>query len=143
MSRRGEKVLAERTETLEIRDAQDVVRVRQHVRKRTAALGFSLVDQTKFVTAASEIARNTIDHGGGGIVRIETLTAPGKRGVCLTFEDKGPGIADLQMAMQDGYSTGGGLGMGLPGSKRLSNEFHVESAPGHGTKVTLIRWTVV
>src|SRR5215472_14926567 len=98
MSRREEKVLAERTETLEIRDAQDVVKVRQHVRNRTAALGFSLVDQTKFVTAASEIARNTIDHGEGGIVRIETIATPGKRGLRLIFEDQGPGIADIKLA---------------------------------------------
>jgi serine/threonine-protein kinase RsbT len=99
-----------------------------------------LVDQTKFVTAASEIARNTIDHGGGGHARVETILLAGRRGVRLTFEDKGPGIANIALAMQDGYSTGGGLGMGMPGSKRLSNEFYVESTPGEGTKVTLVRW---
>ena len=130
----------ERTSTLEVRTSEDVVKVRQEVRHRSAAVGFSLVDQTKFVTAASEIARNTIDHGSGGIARIETITAPGKRGLRLIFEDQGPGIADIKLAMQDGYSTGGGLGMGMPGAKRLSNEFHVESAPGKGTTVTLVRW---
>jgi serine/threonine-protein kinase RsbT len=136
-------VLAERTETFDVRTSQDVVRVRQEVRNRTAALGFSLVDQTKFVTAASEIARNTIDHGGGGSVRIELLTEVGRRGLRLVFEDTGPGIVDIKLALQDGYSTGGGLGMGLPGSKRLSNEFYVESTPGKGTKVTLVRWKTV
>lgn len=130
----------ERTSTLEVRTPEDVVRVRQEVRNRTAAVGFSLVDQTKFVTAASEIARNTIDHGGGGHARVETILLAGRRGVRLTFEDKGPGIANIALAMQDGYSTGGGLGMGMPGSKRLSNEFYVESTPGEGTKVTLVRW---
>jgi len=133
-------VHVERTSTLEVRTSEDVVKVRQEVRNRTAAAGFSLVDQTKFVTAASEIARNTIDHGGGGIARVETIFSAGKRGVRLVFEDAGPGIADIALAMQDGYSSGGGLGMGLPGAKRLSNEFCVESTPGKGTKVTLVRW---
>jgi len=137
---REKKVQVERTNTLEVRTPEDVVRVRQEVRNRTAAVGFSLVDQTKFVTAASEIARNTIDHGGGGRARVETIIAGGRRGVRLIFEDQGPGIADIKLAMQDGYSTAGGLGMGMPGSKRLSNEFYVESAPGRGTKVTLVRW---
>ena len=130
----------ERTSTLEVRTSEDVVKVRQEVRNRSAAVGFSLVDQTKFVTAASEIARNTIDHGGGGTARIETIATPGKRGLRLIFEDQGPGIADIKLAMQDGYSTGGGLGMGMPGAKRLSNEFYVESACGKGAKVTLVRW---
>jgi serine/threonine-protein kinase RsbT len=138
--RRETTVQVERTSTLEVRTPEDVVRVRQEVRNRTAAVGFSLVDQTKFVTAASEIARNTIDHGGGGHARVETILLAGRRGVRLTFEDKGPGIANIALAMQDGYSTGGGLGMGMPGSKRLSNEFYVESTPGEGTKVTLVRW---
>jgi serine/threonine-protein kinase RsbT len=137
---REKTVQVERTSTLEVRTPEDVVKVRQEVRNRTAAVGFSLVDQTKFVTAASEIARNTIDHGGGGRAHIETVLLTGKRGVRLIFEDQGPGIADIKLAMQDGYSTGGGLGMGMPGSKRLSNEFYVESTPGKGTKVTLVRW---
>ena len=130
----------ERASTLDVRTSEDVVRVRQEVRNRSAAAGFSLVDQTKVVTAASEIARNTIVHGGGGKVQVEVLEAPGKRGIRLVFEDEGPGITDIKLAMQDGYSTGSGLGMGMPGSKRLSNEFYVESTPGRGTKVTLIRW---
>ena len=130
----------ERASILDVRTSEDVVRVRQEVRNRSAAAGFSLVDQTKVVTAASEIARNTIVHGGGGKVQVEVLEAPGKRGIRLVFEDEGPGITDIKLAMQDGYSTGGGLGMGMPGSKRLSNEFYVESTPGRGTKVTLIRW---
>jgi serine/threonine-protein kinase RsbT len=133
-------VHVERTNQLEVRASEDVVKVRQEVRTRTAAVGFSLVDQTKFVTAASEIARNTIDHGGGGIARVETISDAGKRGVRLIFEDQGPGITDIALAMQDGYSSAGGLGMGLPGSKRLSNEFYVESIPGKGTKVILVRW---
>jgi serine/threonine-protein kinase RsbT len=133
-------VHVERTNKLEVRSAEDVVKVRQEVRNRTAAVGFSLVDQTKFVTAASEIARNTIDHGGGGIAQVETISHAGRRGVRLVFEDEGPGIADIALAMQDGYSSAGGLGMGLPGSKRLSNEFYVESIPGKGTKVILVRW---
>jgi len=133
-------VQVERTSTLQVRTPEDVVKVRQEVRNRTAAVGFSLVDQTKFVTAASEIARNTIDHGGGGQARVETILLAGRRGVRLTFEDQGPGIASIELAMQDGYSTGGGLGMGMPGSKRLSNEFYVESTLGKGTKVTLVRW---
>jgi serine/threonine-protein kinase RsbT len=137
---REKPVQVERASTLEVRTSEDVVRVRQEVRNRTGAAGFSLVEQTKFVTAASEIARNTIDHGGGGRARIETILAAGKRGVRLIFEDQGPGIADISLAMQDGYSSSGGLGMGLPGSRRLSNEFKVESTPGKGTKVTLIRW---
>ena len=130
----------ERTSTLEVRTPEDVVKVRQEVRNRTAAVGFSLVDQTKFVTAASEIARNTIEHGGGGLARVETIITAGKRGVRLIFEDQGPGITDVGLAMQDGYSTGGGLGMGMPGAKRLSNEFCLESTSGRGTKVILIRW---
>jgi serine/threonine-protein kinase RsbT len=138
--RRETTVQVERTSTLEVRTPEDVVKVRQEVRNRTAAVGFSLVDQTKFVTAASEIARNTIDHGGGGQARVETILLGGKRGVRLIFEDSGPGIANIELAMQDGYSTGGGLGMGMPGSKRLSNEFYVESTIGKGTKVTLVRW---
>src|SRR5262249_58314377 len=98
-----------------------------------AAVGFSLVDQTKFVTAASEIARNTIDHGGGGVARIETITMAGKRGLRLIFEDQGPGIADIKLAMQDGYSTAGGLGMGMPGSKRL-RQVYARLGPGKGKK---------
>jgi serine/threonine-protein kinase RsbT len=133
-------MLVETDETLPIRSSDDVVRVRQAVRTRAVAAGFSLVDQTKLVTAASEVARNTVDYGGGGMLRIETLRDGGKRGVRLTFADEGPGIADLARAMTDGYTTGGGLGLGLSGAKRLSNEFAIKSSPGKGTIVTLARW---
>jgi serine/threonine-protein kinase RsbT len=133
-------MLVETDETLPIRSSDDVVRVRQAVRTRAVAAGFSLVDQTKLVTAASEVARNTVDYGGGGTLRIETLRDGGKRGVRLTFADEGPGIADLARAMTDGYTTGGGLGLGLSGAKRLSNEFAIKSSPGKGTIVTMARW---
>jgi len=117
-----------------------VVRARQAVRTRAVAAGFSLVDQTKIITAASEIARNTVDYGGGGTLLIETLRDGARRGVRLTFADNGPGIADLALAMTDGHTTGNGLGLGLSGAKRLSNEFNITSAPGQGTKITLARW---
>ncbi len=135
-------MLVESDETMPLRTSDDVVRVRQAVRSRAIAAQFSLVDQTKIVTAASEIARNTIDHGGGGTMRMEVLRDGKRCGVRLTFTDQGPGIADLTQAMADGYSTGKGLGLGLSGSKRLCNEFAVKSAPGRGTVVTLARWKV-
>src|SRR5579863_5574248 len=112
----------ESTEEMPLRASDDVVRVRQAVRARAVAAGFSLVDQTKIVTAASEIGRNTVDYGGGGTLRLEVLRDGPRRGVRLTFADKGPGIADMAQALKDGYSTGGGLGLGLSGAKRLSNE---------------------
>ena len=130
----------ETDETMPIRTSDDVVRVRQAVRARAVGAGFSLVDQTKIVTAASEIARNTVDYGGGGTARIEVLRNGQRRGVRLTFTDQGPGIADLTMALKDGYTTGSGLGLGLSGAKRLCNEFDVRSTPGQGTVVTLARW---
>jgi len=133
-------VIAAKDESLAIKTGEDVVRVRQAVRAQAIAAGFSLVDQTKIVTAASEIARNAIDYGGGGDVRIETLHNGTRRGVRLTFSDRGPGIADIGLALTDGYTTGSGLGLGLGGAKRLSNEFAVESKPGNGTTVTLARW---
>jgi serine/threonine-protein kinase RsbT len=133
-------VLIESTETLPLRTSDDVVRVRQAVRIRAVGVAFSLVDQTKIVTAASEIARNTVDYGGGGELRIEVLRDGQRRGVRLTFTDHGPGIADIGLALTDGHTTGGGLGLGLSGAKRLSNEFEIISAPGQGTKVTLARW---
>ena len=123
-----------------IRSSEDVVRVRQAVRARAVESGFSLVDQTKLVTAASELARNALEHGGGGTMRLELLNDGIRRGVRLTFEDQGPGIADVQLALKDGYSTGGGLGLGLGGAKRLSNDFEVVSTPGRGTKVMIARW---
>jgi serine/threonine-protein kinase RsbT len=130
----------ETDETMPVRTSDDVVRVRQAVRARTVGVGFSLVDQTKIVTAASEIARNTVDYGGGGTARIEVVRNGQRRGVRLTFTDQGPGIADLTMALKDGYTTGSGLGLGLSGAKRLCNEFDVRSTPGQGTVVTLARW---
>jgi serine/threonine-protein kinase RsbT len=130
----------ESTEEMPIRSSEDVVRVRQAVRARAVAAGFSLVDQTKIVTAASEIGRNTVDYGGGGTLRLEALRDGQRRGVRLTFTDQGPGIADLSMALKDGYSTGTGLGLGLSGARRLCNEFDVKSAPGQGTTVMLARW---
>jgi serine/threonine-protein kinase RsbT len=130
----------EADESMPVRTSEDVVRVRQAVRARAVAAGFSLVDQTKIVTAASEIARNTVDYGGGGTVRIEVLRNGVRRGVRLTFEDHGPGIPDVARAMTDGYSSSNGLGLGLSGAKRLCNEFNIHSAPGDGTMVTLARW---
>jgi serine/threonine-protein kinase RsbT len=124
-----------------LRTSDDVVRVRQAVRARAVSAGFSLVDQTKLVTAASEVGRNTVDYGGGGTLRIEVVSNGRRRGVRLTFTDQGPGIADLTLAMKDGYTSGSGLGLGLGGAKRLSNEFDIRSAPGQGTVVTLARWT--
>jgi serine/threonine-protein kinase RsbT len=129
-----------RSERAEVRSSDDVVRVRQHVRALAIEAGLSLVDQTKIVTAASELARNMLDYGGGGIALVELVQEGARRGLRLTFEDKGPGIADIQLALKDGYSTGSGLGLGLGGSKRLSNEFAIESKPGAGTKVTIARW---
>lgn len=128
------------SDTLVIHTSDDVVRVRQEVRRRAIEIGLSLVDQTKIVTAASELARNTLYHGGGGEVRFEMPTNGARKGLRLIFEDEGPGIADLSLALTDGYSTGNGLGLGLSGAKRLSNEFDVQSTPGQGTKVTITRW---
>jgi serine/threonine-protein kinase RsbT len=125
---------------VEIRSSEDVVRVRQLTREGAVALGFSLVDQTKLVTAASELARNTLEHGGGGQVEIRLLHEAGKKGVRLTFEDKGPGIPNIEQALKDGFTTGGGLGLGLGGARRLSNEFSVESKPGEGTRIMMARW---
>jgi serine/threonine-protein kinase RsbT len=127
-------------EKLSIRSDNEVVVVRQHVRAWATQQGFGLVDQTKIVTAASELARNVLVHGGGGTVRIEALNDGPRKGLKLTFEDQGPGIADLSLALRDGYSTGGGLGLGLSGAKRLSNEFEVASKPGEGTRVTIAKW---
>jgi len=127
-------------ETLPIRTSDDVVIVRQQVRARAVQAGLGLVDQTKVVTAASELARNTLDYGGGGVVTLTLIDDGMKRGVRLVFEDHGPGIPDLQLALKDGYTTGNGLGLGLSGAKRLSNEFFVESTVGVGTRVTIARW---
>jgi len=130
-----------RQETLPLRTSVDVVAARQRVRAVAAELRFSLVDQTKLVTAASELARNTVEHGKGGEVRLEVVENPPRQGLRLVFEDRGPGIADVGLALRDGYTTGGGLGLGLGGAKRLVNEFDIESAPGRGTRVVAVRWS--
>jgi serine/threonine-protein kinase RsbT len=130
-----------RREQHELRTEQQVVKVRQIVRQRAAEIGLSLVDQTKVVTAASEIARNTVVYGGGGAVQIEIVEhESGRRGIKLVFEDQGAGIEDTELALRDGYTTGGGLGLGLGGARRLVSEFGLESKPGLGTRVTLVRW---
>ena len=129
-----------RTETLPIRVGEDVVRARHLVRKLAIELKFSLVDQTKIVTAASELARNTLDHGGGGNMKIAAIESNGRSGLQLTFSDKGPGIPDITLALKEGYTTGGGLGLGLSGAKKLSNDFHLVSKVGEGTEVTITRW---
>ena len=129
-----------RDETMPVRTAADVVLVRQGVRAWAVAQGLGLVDQTKIVTAASELARNTLDYGGGGTVRLEALQEGTRRGLRLTFEDRGPGIPDVALALTDGYTTGNGMGLGLSGSKRLVNEFDLWSEVGKGTRVTVTRW---
>jgi serine/threonine-protein kinase RsbT len=123
-----------------IHSSEDVVLVRQLVRARAIEIGLSLVDQTKLVTAASELARNALEHGGGGSVRLEIVNDSMRRGVRLTFQDRGPGIPDIQQALKDGFSSSGGLGLGLGGAKRLSNEFELESQLGQGTRVSITRW---
>jgi serine/threonine-protein kinase RsbT len=128
-------------ETFPVRSGEDVVKARQVVRSRAMEAGFSLVEQTKIVTAASELARNTVIYGGGGEMRIERLNQGTKRiGLRLTFEDQGPGIADIELALRDGYTSGNGLGLGLNGARKLSHEFDIKSAPGQGTRVTITRW---
>jgi serine/threonine-protein kinase RsbT len=126
--------------TLPLKSGEDVVRLRQLVRERAVASGFSLVDQTKIVTAASEIGRNTIQYGGGGEARVALVVNGTRKGLRLEFIDQGPGIADIDQALKDGFTTGGGLGLGLSGAKRLSDEFAIDSAPGRGTRITLLRW---
>jgi serine/threonine-protein kinase RsbT len=128
------------SDSLPIRSSEDIVIVRQAVRKRAVSLGLGLVDQTKFVTAASELARNTLDYGGGGMVQIEMVENERKSGVRLVFEDKGPGIPDIELALKEGYSSGNGMGLGLGGAKRLSHEFEIWSKPGVGTRVSILRW---
>lgn len=130
----------ERNEILAIRDSNDIVRVRQRTREWSVEVGFSLVDQTKMVTAASELARNTLEHGGGGRAQLELLSEGVRRGLRLTCEDHGPGIPDIALALRDGYTSRGGLGLGLGGARRLVNEFAIDSRPGEGTRVTITRW---
>jgi serine/threonine-protein kinase RsbT len=133
-------VTVEKQSELPLKAQEDVVAARQFVRSWAVELGLNLVDQTKIITAASELARNAVIHGGGGLIRIEILLDTGRRGMRLTFEDQGPGIVDIEKAMSDGYTTGNGLGLGLGGSKRLSHEFSIESTPGKGTRISIIRW---
>jgi len=133
-------VNVKRTEELKLAESMDVVRVRQTVRAWMVEEGFGLVDQTKMVTAASELARNAVDYAGGGVARLEQLVEGARAGLRITFTDHGPGIPDLELALTDGYTTGNGLGMGLGGSRRLVNEFAIESSPGQGTVVTVTRW---
>jgi serine/threonine-protein kinase RsbT len=129
-----------RTEKLPVQASEDIVKVRQVVRAWAVELGFNLVDQTKIVTAASELARNTVIYGGGGTVELESLVAGARRGLRLTFADQGSGIADVEQALRDGFTTGTGLGLGLGGARRLSNEFEIRSQPGAGTVVRITRW---
>lgn len=128
------------SDVLPIRSSSDVVVVRQLVRTRAIEAAFSLVDQTRIVTAASELARNTLDYGGGGQARIEIVNEGSRTGLRMTFEDTGPGIPDVELALQDGYTTGRGLGLGLGGARRLMNEFRIESKRGEGTRVVAVRW---
>jgi serine/threonine-protein kinase RsbT len=130
----------ENTGTLPLRTEEDIVASRQKVRQLSQSLKFSLVDQTKMITAASELSRNTLVYGGGGVMRWEVLTEGHRRGLRLHFEDEGPGIPDVEQAMTDGWTSGKGLGLGLSGSKRLVNEFEIRTAPGAGTRVSITRW---
>jgi serine/threonine-protein kinase RsbT len=129
-----------KTEVVSVRSAPEVVGVRHAVRRFAVELGFSLVEQTKIVTAASELARNMVDYGGGGTLTLEVLDDEIRRGLRLTFEDKGPGIPDVDAALRDGFTTGGGMGLGLGGARRLSNDFQIQTAAGQGTRVVIARW---
>jgi serine/threonine-protein kinase RsbT len=128
------------SESILLRSSDDVVLVRQAARRLAVALGFGIVDQTKIVTASSELARNTVDYGGGGTVLLESLRDDRKSGVRLIFEDQGPGIPDIDLALRDGYTSGNGMGLGLGGAKRLSHEFEIASTPGIGTRIAIVRW---
>jgi serine/threonine-protein kinase RsbT len=133
--------MSSEAETFPVRSGEDVVKARQIVRSRAMDVGFSLVEQTKIVTAASELARNTVIYGGGGEMRVERVHQGARRtGLRLTFEDHGPGIADIDVALRDGFTTGNGLGLGLNGARKLSHEFDIWSKPGEGTRVTITRW---
>lgn len=129
-----------KSETISVRSSAEVVGVRHLVRRFAVELGFTLVEQTKIVTAASELARNMVDYGGGGTLVVEALDDSIRKGLRLTFEDQGPGIPDIDAALRDGFTTGSGMGLGLGGAKRLSNEFELRSAPGQGTRIAITRW---
>lgn len=131
---------SERELSVQLQTASDIVVLRQEVRRWAVEIGLSLVDQTKIVTAASELARNTIDYGGGGAAHMAIVRTGPRKGIRLTFEDHGPGIADVQQALRDGYSTGSGLGLGLGGSRRLVNEFTIDSMVGRGTTIVITKW---
>ncbi len=131
-----------KTEQMPLQSDHDIVRMRQTVRAWAIETGMSLVDQTKIVSAASELGRNTWVHGGGGSVKLEIVERDHRRGVRLTFEDHGPGISNIELALKDGYTTGNGMGLGLGGAKRLSNEFEIDSRPGEGTRIAITRWKV-
>jgi len=134
------EIFVDRSEVMPIRAESDVVQVRQSVRRSVSELSFSLVDQTKMVTAASELARNTLEYGGGGTLTSDFVSDGRRRGLRLTFEDQGPGIANIDLALTDGYTTGRGMGMGLSGARRLVNEFEITSEVGKGTRVVVTRW---
>ena len=133
-------MITEKRLEMPLQQPEDVVKVRQSVRAWALEIGLSLIDQTKIVTAASELARNTIIYGGGGQASLEILREGSRRGLRLAFADSGPGIPNIEQAMQDGFTTGNGLGLGLGGAKRLSSEFSIQSQPGLGTRVTIVRW---
>jgi serine/threonine-protein kinase RsbT len=129
-----------KSDGLPLRTEHDIVQARQQVRKLAQELGFGLVDQTKMVTAASELARNALIYGGGGTMKWETLLEGVRKGLRLHFVDEGPGIPDLEQALTDGWTSGSGMGLGLSGAKRLVNDFEIDTAPGRGTRVTVTRW---
>ncbi len=129
-----------KSETIPIRISSDIVIARQTARSWSAEIGFSLVDQTKIVTATSELARNTLDYGGGGTMRLEALNDGLRRGLRLTFEDQGPGIPDIEKALTDGFTSGSGMGLGLSGSRRLMSDFEIHSVVGEGTRISVARW---
>ncbi|MBM9518524.1 anti-sigma regulatory factor [Desulforhopalus vacuolatus] len=134
------RIMILKSETLELREDNAVVRVRQRARALAIEIGLGLVDQTKIVTATSELARNTVDYGGGGTATLDVINEGNRRGLKLTFSDQGPGIENIDLALTDGYTTGGGLGLGLSGSRRLVNDFSIDSTPGIGTTVSITRW---
>lgn len=125
---------------LPLKNDEDIVRLRKRVREDMTAIGFTLIEQTKMITAASELARNALRYGGGGDAYIEHIIDGSRQGLSLSLIDRGPGIDDLQLALTDGYTSGGGLGLGLSGAKRLTDDFNIDTAPGKGTKVTIVKW---
>lgn len=133
-------MIVQKREVLPVKTSNDVVLARQKVRQLAVELRFSLVDQTKLVTAASELARNALDHGKGGTMTVEVLVNGARSGLKMIFEDQGPGIANVEDALKDGFTTGAGMGLGLGGSKRLVNDFSIETEVGKGTRITAVRW---